>query len=76
MVITFGNLQKQWYTITALLIRTCIIPTWYRASAQHSTIINIATRPCSMIRAGAVKINAIFLPVISIVVQFIVPSAS
>jgi len=54
----------------------CFIPTWYRASTQHSTAINIAARPCSLVRAGAIKIDAIFLPAFSIVIQFTVPATS
>ena len=55
---------------------TMIIPTWYRTSTQYSTVINIAARSLFFSRAGAVKIDAIFLPVISIVIKFVVPATS
>jgi len=60
----------RWYSVLY------VIPTWYCTSAQQLTVFNVAARPWFVIRAGTVKIDAIFLPVISIVIEFIVPAAS
>lgn len=56
---------------------TVIYPqTWYRSCARHSVVLDIASRPHSLIGREAVKIDAIFFPVIAVVIQFFIPSAS